>query len=326
MDGPGDVFPLLIGQSALDRLMPMHVRLAPNGVIAAAGPTVRKVAGPIVGRPFFEVFQIRRPAGIGDMRALCATSGERIRLALAAPPCTALRGFAVPVGADGGAIVKLSFGIGLADAVRDHGLTDSDFAPTDLAVEMLYLIEAKGLVADELTRLTERLQGARDAAERQAMTDTLTGLFNRRALEASLDRLIAARRPFALMHIDLDRFKEVNDTLGHAAGDHVLTEAARIMLAGTRGGDTVARIGGDEFVILLPGLTDAGAVERIAERIIARLELPITFGEHTCRISASAGIVMSTAYADPEADRLLSDADRALYASKHGGRGRATLG
>ena len=152
----------------------------------------------------------------------------------------------------------------------DYALVSSDFAATDLAIEMLYLVEAKSAAMEASRKLNLRLQGAMIAAEEQAFTDTLTGLKNRRAMDHVLARLIEAGREFALMHIDLDFFKAVNDTLGHAAGDHVLQNVARIMVEETRSDDTVARVGGDEFVILFDGLTDRETLVRVAERIIQK--------------------------------------------------------
>lgn len=145
---------------------------------------------------------------------------------------------------DGGAFLNLSFGIGVAEAVRRHALTVEDFAATDLTVEMLYLVEAKTAVMDELRNLNRRLQGAKVAAEEQALTDQLTGLRNRRALDLQMKALIRLGASFGLMHIDLDFFKQVNDTLGHAAGDHVLREVARVLTQETRATDMAARVGG----------------------------------------------------------------------------------
>ena len=220
-------------------------------------------------------------------------------------------------------LLNLSFGIGLADAVRNFTLTDSDFAPTDLAVEMMFLVEAKSAAMGELTSLTGRLVGGKLQAEVQAATDALTGLRNRRALNLVLDALTADRMPYAMMHIDLDYFKAVNDTLGHAAGDAVLKVVARVLERETRRDDTVARIGGDEFVLVFPTLTDGTRLDRIARRIIDELSKPIEFEGQICRISASIGIVTTRDYDDPTPERLQADADEALYASKRAGRGQA---
>jgi len=178
---------------------------------------------------------------------------------------------------------------------------------------------------DESRRLNERLHGARLAAEEQAIPDTLTGLRNRRAMDQSLAGLAARGSEFALMHLDLDYFKTVNDTHGHAAGDHVLQAAARVLLDETRHGDTVARVGGDEFVLIFPGLVDEVRLARIAGRIVKRLEEPVEFQGKTCRISGSIGFTTSRFYEVPDLDQMLSDADVALYASKHKGRACTTM-
>jgi diguanylate cyclase (GGDEF)-like protein len=178
---------------------------------------------------------------------------------------------------------------------------------------------------EELRQLNLRLHGAKAAAEEQALTDTLTGLRNRRALDHALAQTIEREIPFGLMHIDLDFFKTVNDTLGHAAGDHVLRQVARVLVDETRTGDTVARVGGDEFTVLLPRQTDPARLLTIANRIIAKLKQPMDFEGNPCRISASIGMTISTLYPAPLPEQMISDADLALYAGKHAGRGVARL-
>jgi diguanylate cyclase (GGDEF)-like protein len=218
--------------------------------------------------------------------------------------------------------VNLSFGISIVDAVREYKLTAADFAATDLTVEMLYLVEAKSAAMDASKQLNQRLQLARDAAEQQALTDTLTGLKNRRAMDQELADVISQRTPFAMMHADLDYFKAVNDTLGHAAGDFVLQQVAEIMKNETRDADIVARVGGDEFVLLVKGTEDRFLLERIAQRIIKQLQVPMDFEGDSCRISGSIGIVVASDYIAPTADQMLVDADAALYAAKNAGRGQ----
>ncbi len=187
----------------LDRLMPMNLIVDEIGRIVSVGPTLAKAATGAVGRQFDEVFVIRRPANTGDLAALAQRGGERLRLLLRDQPDITLRG--TLVGAqDGKLVFNLSFGIGLIDAVRRYGLTDADFAATDLTVEMLYLVEAKAAVMAELKKLNERLHGAKVLAEEQALTDTLTGLRNRRALDAAMEGLLSSGTPFGLMHVDLD--------------------------------------------------------------------------------------------------------------------------
>ena len=316
----------MLGAAALSRLMPMHVSMDAAGVITAIGPTLAQLLPEptAVGRSFFDVMQVRRPAEIKSVAELIGHMGNRLHLVPTGLEGISLRGLAVP-SHGGGVLINLSFGIGVIEAVRQHALTNADFAPTDLAVEMLYLVEAKSAVMAELRSLNLRLQGAKQAAEEQALSDTLTGLRNRRALDATLGGLIAQGISFGLMHIDLDYFKQVNDTRGHAAGDHVLRAVALVLLRETRASDTVARVGGDEFVIVLPASVDVAQLTQIARRIIDKLTQPIDFAGGPCRISASIGLTVSTYYDRPDADRMLSDADNALYASKRAGRSQAQV-
>lgn len=309
--------------AALDLICPMHLRLDAGGRIRHAGPTLRKLrpGGALAGSRFLDVFDPLRPRHVARMEDLMAAAGTKLRLRLRQPPRTQMSGVLMPL-AQGGALVNLGFGISIVEAVRDHTLTNADFAPTDLAVEMLFLIEAKSTAMEALRQMSERFQGARLAAEQRALTDPVTGLGNRRALEVELAGLIAGRQDFALMHLDLDRFKQVNDSLGHAAGDHVLVEVARILAAELREEDSVARVGGDEFVLIFHRLCDPRRLSEIARRLIRRLEAPMQWQGRTCRISASAGTALSTDYAPPDPAAMLADADAALYAAKRAGRGR----
>jgi diguanylate cyclase (GGDEF)-like protein len=327
MDGPLPDVELRIEAGALARLMPMHLSLSADASITGAGPTLARLTEGqvLLGRSFFDLFEVRRPGDVTSAGDLLRRAGQRLHLAGRRLPGTPLRGLCMPLAGGGGFLMNLSFGVGVADAVRDHRLTDADFAPTDLAMELLYLIEAKTAIMKELRALNLRLEGARSAAEEQALTDTLTGLRNRRGLDLAMTQTTLRGTPFGLMHLDLDFFKAVNDTLGHAAGDHVLREVATGLRELTRVGDTVARVGGDEFVILLPQLTDAASLQSIAERIIERLTRPILWEGHPCRISASIGMTASTAFDPVLPDRMIAAADEALYDSKRAGRSRARL-
>jgi diguanylate cyclase (GGDEF)-like protein len=316
-----------LGAGALDILMPMHVVTDARGVITHAGPVLAKIhpAGPVVGAAFFHLFEVRRPRRAESLDEITQRSGRKFHLRLRDPARTPLIGAAVRLEAGQGVLVNLSFGIAVIDAVARFNLAGSDFAATDLTLEMLYLVEAKSAAMAESRKLNERLHGAKTMAEAEARSDTLTGLSNRRALDHALERMIARETPFTLMHLDLDFFKQVNDTLGHAAGDLVLTEVARILREETRGEDEVVRVGGDEFVIVFHGITDRELVISIADRVIRRLEEPVPFGEKQARISASIGLVTSTQYARPDLAQMMRDADAALYASKERGRAQCTF-
>lgn len=161
---------------------------------------------------------------------------------------------------------------------------------------------------------------------KQANYDTLTGLPNRRLfhdrLEQEIKKAHRTRHSLALMFIDLDRFKEINDTLGHAQGDQLLVEAALRILGCVRETDTVARLGGDEFTVILPEFNSTMHLERIVQNIIQRLSSPFTLNsEEVGYVSASVGI---TIYPNDAQDmpELLKHADQAMYAAKTEGRNR----
>lgn len=173
--------------------------------------------------------------------------------------------------------------------------------------------------------VTERKRSVA-AAQQLAMSDPLTGLLNRRGLEASLARAFSSesrRGPLAILAIDLDHFKEVNDSLGHEAGDKLLQHVGSVIAAAVRRSDSVGRLGGDEFLAVL---TDVGSQQalQIATDIIARLEAPIDFMDTLVRVSASIGIAISVATEDEPAE-LLRRADAAMYASKQDGGGRPRM-
>ncbi|OCX64694.1 hypothetical protein BFP70_10975 [Thioclava sp. SK-1] len=312
---------------ALGQLMPMCLWLGPDHTILSMGPTLEKIIGgpDAIGKSFHDVFLIGR-GGARTCAKLEPT--RRIHLSLRKKPAISLRG-ALVQSDGGGFILNLTFGIHLTEAIREFSMTEADFASSDLAMELLYLQEAKTVVLNELRGLNRRLEDARRSAEDQARTDALTGLSNRRAFDAALSSALVDRRlsgrPFALAHLDLDHFKAVNDTLGHAAGDQVLTQVARILREETRDRDVVARVGGDEFVLLLRDILDPAPLQALGVRIISRLEEPVPFENTVCRISGSIGVVISSNYDDPTPEQMMADADAVLYQSKREGRARCTI-
>jgi diguanylate cyclase (GGDEF)-like protein len=311
---------------ALAHFMPMHLLMDGEGRALSYGPTLARVLGgdAMPGARFEELFDVRAPGGAVTVGDVLARAGNRFRLVPRNGVKAGLRGLGRRL-PGGRILLNLSFGIDLISAVRDLALTDADFAATDLAMELLYLAEANAAVTRELRGLNLRLEGARVAAEEEAMTDPLTGLRNRRAVDLVLERLCAARAGFGLLHLDLDYFKAVNDTLGHAAGDFVLETVGRILREQLRSEDCAARIGGDEFVVIVAGRSDPKTLQAIADRIIARISQLMPFDGQIARVSASIGIARSSDMMVPDPTQLLAIADRALYAAKHAGRGRAVL-
>jgi diguanylate cyclase (GGDEF)-like protein/PAS domain S-box-containing protein len=159
----------------------------------------------------------------------------------------------------------------------------------------------------------------------QANYDELTGLPNRHMF---LDRLRHAMRKadregafLALLFLDLDHFKDVNDRLGHAMGDVLLSEAAQRIGGCVRASDTIARLGGDEFTVILTGLDRAGTIDRIAGAIVAALARQFTLGDERAQVSSSIGVALYPADAD-DVGKLLEHADQAMYAAKNAGRNR----
>ena len=307
---------------ALTLLCPMHALLDATGHVVQVGPTLQKLRPdmPMVGQRFLELFDLQRPRRATSMSELYGIAGEKLHLELRDKPRTNLKGVLAPLPGGGGAVVNLSFGISILDAVRDYALTSADFAATDLTMEMLYLVEAKSAAMEASRQLNQRLQGAKIAAEEQAFTDTLTGLKNRRALDFILDRLSEGEMRFTLMHLDLDYFKAVNDTYGHAAGDQVLQHAARAMLGQIRKDDIVARVGGDEFILLFLDLQDRIVLDTLARRLIETIEEPVPFNGEICKISASIGISFWSPDGSVTPTELIDQADTALYAAKEAGR------
>jgi len=154
------------------------------------------------------------------------------------------------------------------------------------------------------------------AREQEALRDPLTKLANRTLLQTAATRTLAsATLATSMVLIDLDHFKEVNDTLGHAVGDELLNEVARRLTAGVRAGDLVARLGGDEFVVLARGLTGSAEAEQLAERLLAALRQPVQLGDLHVDVHASIGLSVAPDHGNTVVE-LLRVADIALYQAK----------
>jgi diguanylate cyclase (GGDEF)-like protein len=175
---------------------------------------------------------------------------------------------------------------------------------------------------------TREMHSLHEDLSRQALQDTLTGLPNRAALIRHLDQSLKAcarlGQGLAVLFIDLDGFKQVNDSLGHAVGDELLVLAGQRIRACMRPNDVVARLGSDEFVVVCPNVSDNAIVPSIAARIGSQLSAPFPIGDHQATVSASIGLV-TTADATTTAEDLLGKADLAMYEAKVGGRARATV-
>ncbi|MDQ3548347.1 MAG: EAL domain-containing protein [Chloroflexota bacterium] len=212
----------------------------------------------------------------------------------------------------------------------DHRVVRRDGSEHFVHSQIEVMLDTQGRPARVLAILhdiTDRKQ-LEDRLVYQAFHDPLTGLPNRALFTNRLDHALAragrqAQR-LAVLFLDLDHFKLINDTLGHDAGDQVLISAAERIRTCLRPGDTVARLGGDEFTILLEDLSDAYEAEQIAERITEALAAPFSLSAQDMYVTTSIGIVLRTA-AHRTPEDLLRDADVALYRAKDAGRARFTV-
>jgi diguanylate cyclase (GGDEF)-like protein len=174
------------------------------------------------------------------------------------------------------------------------------------------------------TGLNRQLASAGAELNTRASTDSLTGLANRSAFADRLQTALATdeRRAgrLAVLFIDLDDFKDVNDSLGHAAGDELLRVTAQRLDQTIRPGDLVARLGGDEFAVLLDGIPDARIAFAVAERIVAAVREPVVIGDGRVQVGASVGLAMRDQ--NSTLDALMRDADVAMYSAKAKGKNR----
>jgi diguanylate cyclase (GGDEF)-like protein len=203
--------------------------------------------------------------------------------------------------------------------VQTHSVRERSFRPEE--VNFVHLVG--GVLASAIQR-----REAEDEAVARSLHDPLTGLANRTLLRDRLDDALMSvgreHRGLAVVMLDLDRFKVINDTFGHDAGDEVLRTVATRLIRSTRDTDTVARVGGDEFVVLLPGLSrhdDAGHVAVALHRSVAE---PIQISGSWVDVRASIGVTVSGV--GVSADELLKEADLAMYAAKRAGGGSYVLG
>ncbi|HLF79089.1 MAG TPA: EAL domain-containing protein [Dehalococcoidia bacterium] len=203
----------------------------------------------------------------------------------------------------------------LPDRLGIAAAVSARWSATCIFVASAVVTAVSALVLRHVARYIER------QVQALAFNDALTGLPNRALLHRRLEQAVVSpdKLPVAVLFIDLDRFKLINDRLGHVVGDQALALAARCLEACIRPGDTLARFGGDEFVLLRERISGSSEVVALAEELIESLARPLRTSGGEVSISASVGIVLSHAELD-DASRLLRDADRALYEAKAEGR------
>ena len=220
---------------------------------------------------------------------------------------------AVPVDGEDGRIGLLLVAdrLGDLDSFRQADLQLLESVATHLSA---------GLERGHLRRSVRRLEAEGEHLRHQTLHDALTGLANRALFVEHLDRALAQRNQrVGVLFVDLDDFKEVNDTLGHAAGDALLVEVSRRLNHCLRAGDTAARISGDEFAVLMPDAGGERDVRDLAARLLQTIAEPLQLAGRTIRLTASIGLAMGSG-GRPE--MLLARADAAMYRAKHGGKAR----
>ncbi|MFQ1702328.1 putative bifunctional diguanylate cyclase/phosphodiesterase [Loktanella agnita] len=313
----------------LNTVLPFGALFDGAGRCLRMGPTLRKIVTDDAAQAFFAGFTIIRPRSLRKTTELAALCGKRLtmRVAVQGGPIE-MHGQIARVGPDL-FLMDSSLGTDLSDRHEELGLHEQDFSYADSTVDMLYLLKTQTALLKDSHKLTERLKDAKNAAEALARTDPLTELPNRRAAEQHLQLLLtrsaAERAGGALLHIDLDRFKNANDTLGHAAGDTILKHVADQICTKVGSGDVAARIGGDEFVIVLQSGHTQDTLFAFCAEIKTAIATPITINSHKIQISSSIGITWLDADTARSLDDLFLQADIALYAAKSRGHGKARL-
>lgn len=310
-----------IEAATIAQFMPLHVLLNPEGQISAIGPTLTKV---LIRDPhncvFLDVFKIIRPRNLQTLDDILAKAGAKFALSSTGPDHQEIlfRAMAIRlVKPEGWTLIDLTFGANSAEFVKRYSLTSTDFRPNDLSIDLLYTFEIQRALLKDSEDLTAALKLAKAEAEDIAMLDTVTGLANRRALHTRLDETLFGWHgsgPFTLILVDLDKFKLVNDDFGHAAGDAVLQHTAQCLTSIAGGTGFAARLGGDEFAIILP--LDASAAQAKGFELVDRISTEISINHLKCSVSASLGLTSFMPVTATSCDRLMREADVALYREK----------
>ena len=206
----------------------------------------------------------------------------------------------------------------LADAARALGAGDRDRRPCVQQDDEI------GELADTFTRMADALADSHVRLDERATQDSLTGLANRPSFDDTLARLCGQPDQYGVLFVDLDDFKLVNDTMGHAAGDHLLQLVADRLVMAVRPVDVVARLGGDEFAVILSGPVSAETAMAVAARVLDGFERPFVLDVREASVGASIGVALRSSE-DPDPALLVREADAVMYLAKSRGKNRVEL-
>lgn len=311
-----------ISIDVLSALLPMHLCVDKKGTLLSCGKTLRRIAG--AGDFFSNLFILDGIGGEGKLPHdawSALASGERVFLRIAQARDILIRGQGMYV-QNGVVFANFGFGSDLRAAVSAFSLTDIDFSPSDLAMEVLFLCEANGLLQADLAKSNEMLFSSRKEVEKLSIMDDLTGILNRRGFEHEFLKLYhgnALGNAF-LICVDLDNFKTINDNYGHAVGDEILRKSSKIIKNCIGSGDLCGRIGGDEFIVLIRSSPHVSSVIFMVEQMISDIGGLIDLSSFHCKFSACVGVVDLRDFCDMEYLEMVRRADEALYDAKKNGK------
>ncbi len=302
----------------LKQLFPFFVQFqaGPAGKIISCGSAIGKIFDrSLTDQNFSEHFEITRPANASNSHRFFQQQSASVLFINCLNTSARLRGQVVRYDEKSYIFIG-SLLVSEATTIEKNGLKITDFALHDTTPDVVILHRFREMQLAGLGRKSAALQAAlneRDLYSEKAATDPLTGLLNRRAFWEQCEPILSktdAEYPAVVLALDLDGFKQINDEHGHRAGDRVLVEVSKRLIRSVRASDVVARVGGDEFAVLLAGSPDV-EISGLIERLHKVLSGPLIHGGVSYKVSASIGAV--AAVNAESLDQLVSDADIAMY-------------